>query len=504
MAESQTYRGNGQTATIADPTRITPAECLALARCGVDAWNSWRQNFPSEPFFEANIASFSGVDFTNEDIDFSGFRFDGVDFSNAVLGRRQKFRNCSFGRANFSNAKFSHFGFFEGSIFNACDFDGVEFLKFVNFNAVLLGGTANFRRCKFHEEAFFGGVCATGDTHFNYSIFLKEAYFSGATFLDWANFVCCEFHKDAIFDGRSIQALKQTFRKPPFSHSWEEIEKRLQINGGAPDQFSELSFDGSEFLGRVSFRNRNFTGRTSFDIGRKFREARVRLINGKEQVEEIYDSQPVRFGKPPEFFDSKLCQQVSFDHARFPAPLGGPEAARCYRVLKQSFAAHQSTREEQRFFRLEMAEEAGMAWSLWGLLATWWNERSQQQKTELPPARLFFKLYAELSNFGFSVARPATMFFSALLVAAVLYAWQAGLMWCGGKAVACTMTPSLIQFTLGQALPGFEKFAEPATKALFGDQLGVWTVLTLFLHKAVSVLALFLIGLALRNLFKMK
>ena len=68
----------------------------------------------------------------------------------------------------------------------------------------------------------------------------------------------------------------------------------------------------------------------------------------------------------------------------------------------------------------------------------------------------------------------------------------------------CTMTSSLIHFTLGQALPGFEKFTEPATEALFGGQPGVWTVLTLLLHKAVSLLALFLIGLALRNLFKMK
>lgn len=507
MVEPRTYSGNGQTADIADPTCITPAECRSLARCGVDAWNEWRDEFPGEPFREVNLASFSGVDFTNESIDFSGFKFDGVDFTNAVLGRRQKFRHCNFGRANFSNSRFMHFGYFEGSVFSTSDFDGVEFFKFVNFNAALLGGTASFRNCKFHEEAFFGGACATGDVHFNYSIFLKEAHFSGVAFLDRVNFLCCEFHKDAIFDGRSILALQQTFRKPPFLHSWGEIERLLQINGGSPDQFFELCFDGSLFMGRVSFRNRNFTGRASFDIGRKFREARTRLMDGKEAVEEVYDLLPVSFAKPPEFFDCKLCQQVSFDHARFPPPLGEAEAARCYRVLKQAFATHQATREEQRFFRLEMAEEAGMAWSLRGLLATWWSERSQKQKPELPPARLFYKLYSVLSNFGFSVARPATLFLAALLVSAVLYAWQAGLMWCGEETVACSMTTPLIQFTLGQALPGFEKFAEPAGKLLFGrdlDGLGVWTVLTLLLHKAISVLALFLIGLALRNLFKMK
>ena len=69
------------------------------------------------------------------------------------------------------------------------------------------------------------------------------------------------------------------------------------------------------------------------------------------------------------------------------------------------------------------------------------------------------------------------------------------------------MAAPLIQFSFAHALPGFEKLAEPASKLLFGEQgetLGVWTVLTLLVHKAVSVLALFLIGLALRNLFKMK
>ncbi|OOG79872.1 hypothetical protein B0E41_21935 [Hydrogenophaga sp. A37] len=93
---------------------------------------------------------------------------------------------------------------------------------------------------------------------------------------------------------------------------------------------------------------------------------------------------------------------------------------------------------------------------------------------------------------------------AALILAFLLYAWQAGLVPCVPSARNCRATGPLIQFAAAHALPGFEKLAEPASKVLFGDQLGVWTVLTLLLHKAVSILALFLIGLALRNLFKMK
>lgn len=145
-----------------------------------------------------------------------------------------------------------------------------------------------------------------------------------------------------------------------------------------------------------------------------------------------------------------------------------------------------------------------MAWSLRGLLSTWWTDIGRQEKTELPPARLIYTLYAALSDFGFSISRPVGLFIASLLVAAGLYGWQAELTACWLPGVACTATGSLAQFTFAHALPGLEKLAEPASNALFGKNLGVWTVLTVVLHKAVSLLALFLIGLALRNLFKMK
>ncbi|MDP2023178.1 MAG: pentapeptide repeat-containing protein [Hydrogenophaga sp.] len=504
MAESQTYSYKGRATTIADPTRITPAECLALARCGDGAWNSWRQEFPGEPLREVNVASFSGVDFTEEDIDFSGFRFDGVDFSNAVFGRRQKFRHCNFGRANFSNANFSHFAYFEGSVFNTSDFEGVEFLKLASFNSTLFGGTTRFRNCNFHEQANFGGACITGDVYFDQSKFSKDAYFIGTLFGDSASFICCDFQGEAVFDGRPIETLRQVFTKPPYSFAWPMIESYVEKRGFSSMHFCEMDFNGVHFKDRVSFRSRSFNARTSFDIGRQLRECQTKYIDGREMVEEIYDLRPVVFEKPPEFFDSKFCQQISFDHARFPASIGDGGAARCYRVLKQAFAAQQANREEQRFFRLEMAEEARMAWSLRGLMSTWWADRGRQEKTELPPARLIYKLYAVLSDFGFSISRPAGLFIVSLLTAAGLYGWQAGLTVCWHTGAACTATGSLAQFTFAHALPGLEKLAEPASEALFGHQLGFWTVLTVVLHKAVSLLALFLIGLALRNLFKMK
>ncbi len=131
-------------------------------------------------------------------------------------------------------------------------------------------------------------------------------------------------------------------------------------------------------------------------------------------------------------------------------------------------------------------------------------EEAKAAENSRDPAQWLYIAYRELADFGFSVRRPALLLVVMLMLMLPLYARQAGLQACWTSSADCNMTGPLIQFASAHALPGFEKLAEPASKTLFGDQLGVWTVLTLLLHKAVSLLALFLIGLALRNLFKMK
>ena len=151
-----------------------------------------------------------------------------------------------------------------------------------------------------------------------------------------------------------------------------------------------------------------------------------------------------------------------------------------------------------------------MALPFWSFITNWWHLRRKirlRNYGELPPPRFLYTLFAGLSNFGFSIFRPAILFVSVLFLMTLLYAWQAGLHPCFPSEATCNKTGPLIQFATASAIPGFEKLAEPAGKLLFGkelENLGVWTVLTLLLHKAVSLLALFLIGLALRNLFKMK
>lgn len=454
MAEARTYNGNGHTATIADPSNITRDECLALARCGAQTWNQWRREFPSRFFrtsdqFHAiqsssrdNFADFSGVEFI-ESIDFSDFEFGAnANFEQATFHKQTDFR-----RSNFDDG---------------CNFSFCKFLESVTFSGSTFLGETNFSITEFCAGAIFEVVT-----------FGSSAKFSGARF-DGAVFFDCKYPSHFIaFDEATFGGYASRFSAASFE------QKDWKI--------SNAKFGGAHFLGASEFLNLKFLGVTKFSKSLSNQKSSRLTKGGRDhwlhwEAEERF----VRFSQTPLFFNTSFEEDVSFERANFPSATGFETSARAYRALRNIFASLGAKNEENRFFRLEMAEEAKAA------------------ELNREPARWLYIAYRELADFGFSVQRPALLLVITLLLMLPLYAWQAGLQACWPNSPGCSLTGSLIQFAAAHALPGFEKLAEPASKALFGDQLGVWTVLTLLHHKAVSLLALFLIGLALRNLFKMK
>lgn len=455
MAESRTYNGNGHTATIADPENITRDECLALARCGAQTWNQWRREFPSEfvrafdPFVavqsssKGNCADFSGVEFKSV-IDFYGFEFGaGANFEQAIFCQQTDFRRSSFD---------------DGYNFSFC-----KFLESVTFSGSTFLGEARFAVAEFHAGAIFESVT-----------FGCSAKFSGARFDEGAVFADCNYPSHFIaFDEVTFGGYTAIFSATKF--------------GRGNSIINNANFGGARFLCVSDFSNLQFVGVTKFSKS-SFSTKNSRITkDGRDQgLHWGSEERFVSFSQPPWFFNASFEEDVSFEGAKFPSATGFETSVRAYRALRKTFASLGAKTEENRFFRLEMAEEAKAA------------ELSRDS------AKWLYIAYRELADFGFSIRRPALLLGVALLLMLPLYAWQAGLQACWSSLADCSMTGPLIQFASAHALPGFEKLAEPASKTLFGDQLGVWTVLTLLLHKAVSVLALFLIGLALRNLFKMK
>lgn len=121
---------------------------------------------------------------------------------------------------------------------------------------------------------------------------------------------------------------------------------------------------------------------------------------------------------------------------------------------------------------------------------------------------VLFKAYKFCSDYGFSVVRPFTLFIAAWLGFAWIYGFYSGVAPCYSWQSYCTFQSEWLNYSLQQALPlpGLDKLVEEASEVF--PPSGAWwglalSVLVVF-HKTISLAMLFLVGLAIRNLFKLK
>ena len=191
----------------------------------------------------------------------------------------------------------------------------------------------DFRKSRFGFQSLFDNAIFQKRCDFSGSVFDFGVVFRNASFLSIASFSDCRF--DAFVD---------------FS---------VDLDKASTCSFSGLDFSGSIFLGDVDFTGRKFLGPTNFSN--------------------------VVFNRPPKFHHCEIHQDTTFAGAKFPPATGSEDAVRAYRTLKLAFSKQQAIREEQHFFRLEMAEEA---------------------LRESGVKRFLFWMYRVFSDYGFSVTRP--------------------------------------------------------------------------------------------------
>lgn len=485
--------------TTGSPDNITKAGCLALARLGKDAWNTWREHYPVPENLLKNIADFRDVDFRTESISFIGFEFgDGACFENAQFGDNFHFDEARFGNdTNFSRTLFGYrASFFKVKFGDRADFSDSCFGDELSIAFTIFGEQALFCRAIIGNLAIFSGVQFFDAPNFQGSQFGKSANFSGVQLGQHADFTGTQFGDGADFTGLDWASLNHPTIDSIGGIS--DIKDLAETRGLSPESFNSIDFRGATFLGKLDFSGRTFKNRTNF--GRLPHQLTAKRItpDGKVIDKSLPMGYPVTFGQAPLFHNCKLHQDTTFDGAEFSPPSKDPsrndKAARAYRTLKLAFAQQQATRQEQDFFRLEMNEEAACA--------GWYQ-------------RWLFSLYRQISNFGFSLLRPTILLFGALLIASIIYGciyhWKTGLSSCLLWQDNCQFNYDLMQFGIIQSLPlpGLDKWGDALRENLFGivnndRTIGLALTMAMMLHKAVSLLALFLIGLALRNLFKMK
>lgn len=447
---------DSQEEALGRPEGPTKAGFLALARAGRGVWNLWRAHYPTPR------PDFSKVDFLSEPIDFSGFLFAtpdtqiatpdgyrvGVDFAGAMFGDNAMFTGAEFG--NFARFMMARFG-------NGASFEGAQFGFFAMLAKGLVFGQQVGGPWLGHDASFdgaqFGGWAQLG------AQFEGQVSFMGAQFGDMANFGDARFCGLVQFDARDRKQVEARWRE--ICADKEAVDRRKKLAEDLSlrsDAFLKIDFCGAWFKAYASFQNREFLGRTDF--------------------------RGARFDGVPAFHGCKLHQDTSFDDVNFYArPM--LETVRAYRTLKLAMAQQHAIREEQRFFRLEMKTEAALA------------KGSQS---------VLFVLYEALSDFGFSLWRPFFFWLGCIVAFGAVdgilsgpSALQAGIDW--------SRTLKWGQYVLINAvpLPGFDHAQMDLRTDLFGTGGKAFVAVVLDMaHRICALAAFFLVGLALRNLFKMK
>ena len=525
-----------------EPATIDKKGCELLARAGEAVWNAWREAYPVrriKPQSHENNANFDNCNFIREPIDFSGFVFgdlanfngaqfgDWANFAGAQFGDEAQLKGAQFGNlAQFAGAKFGDHANFNGAQFgDGGNFYGAQFGDEAQLKGAQFGYVAKFEGAQFGKRAQLNGAQFGNGAEFNVAQFGDEAQFEDAQFGDWADFKGAQFADWAGFKGAKFgdwvdfSGVDWAVVLTRYGNQADERQTWAEQRGIAPNRFQHISFQDASFKGAVYFSNREFMGSTNFSN--------------------------VAFTQSPLFHNATLHPDTSFDGAQF-LDVGKPDrdrasiesAAHAYRTLKLAFSKQQATRQEQQFLRLEMAEEALLALSV----REWLRG---QREHDLPP-RFYYTIYRLLSDYGFSIWRPVVLLLASLSVLFLPWlalGWGAWFLWCvmgtptkkeRGKssllvawlvAIFAALLVGIVIALLGspvlwlglwQAVShcDLSDYMNVAIPALFPSPFSShnfdWCCIAKApaalqtVQKVLAVLAWFLIGLALRNRFKMK
>lgn len=274
-------------------------------------------------------AGFEGAQFSGKAV-FAGARFlsrarfGRVQISgDAQFGDAQFYRGTWFEKAQFSGtAMFAGAGFSGAAEFGMAQFSSMawfkmaEFSSAVEFHNAVFKGDAEFRQTKFSGDARFEGVQFSGVAAFTRAQFSSAVEFRNAVFRGDAEFRHVQFPGNAGFEGATFFSIAG-FQDAQFSDdarfetatfSGDAEFRHVQFSGNA-------EFQGVTFTGDANFRSASFGSNTSFKTSKfggiaAFENAR---IDGSS------DFASSRFATPPEF-SSDFMRTMSLDNVVIEIP----------------------------------------------------------------------------------------------------------------------------------------------------------------------------------------
>lgn len=479
---------------------------LALARAGSSIWNAWR--FENKHFFP----NFSNC--VLGDVDFSGCIFtlparspSCASFTRSRIDNLRCIGTEFRGPIAFRDARIVRSADFRSAVFTGpADFEGFGEARFldppesariapdVERNARLgLHATkpvCNFSNCRFEKGVSFAY------TIFSYGDF-SRINVSGAfdPTRPSSDFTRATFHENADFTDASLGETASFVASVFMGTTSFQILTHANSSTLNAMSVTAMDFSGAIFKGKSKFTNRHFAENTSFGATNTAVRVPDHSVLGRTHY---YQSGGITtFHRAPDFHGCRFHQSIDLHYTNFVQEYG-EEAAICYRTLRMTMEQIKAVREEQRFFRMEMHAE-----------------RTTQQGWR----NFFSTFYWLLSDFGLSPIRPLILTGVMAIAFTILHSGLSTFGWSSdlynGCHSAIKSDPNLhrqyiARYVITNAipLPGTEKTQEFLRNKLFDECKRPWvmTVASILelMHRATSLVALFLLGLSLRNLFKMK
>jgi len=337
------------------------------------------------------------------------------------------------------------------------DFSNVKFEeRWLNFEGFFFGAHVTFENCEFVGFACFR--CAT----------FWMAQFKDATFLDSAAFVGAAFWQ-ADFEGVTFSGGAH-FLDAVFTSGADFANAKFSFAAFAEAKFQSANFSGALVSGRASFDSVIIE---QADFKATF-EGQVSFVNAEMKGTTSFEHAQFR-RSPPQFFGAKLHEGTVWPgRDAWPLPKTKDEAGdfiHAYERLKLEMDRLKKHEDELNFFALEL--QSRRVW-----LGPW--------------AGLPIALYGKLSDYGRDYWRP------------LIWLFFLGLVPTFGFLTSDAIEPlHTLGFSFASTLNvfGFRKdFFDPQVIA----KLPAWLDTLAAAQTILGAILLFLVGLGIRNKFRMK
>lgn len=417
-------------------------DALNLWQQGKEAWNDWVKNHPN-----ADV-SFDGQTFYPSGSPAGGkIRFDGYKFPNG---------NVSFQRTNFGSSRVS---------FVETDFGDGD----VSFIKLHIQGDIIFSNAKFGEgdKTFFDVQFEGYNAHFD-----SVEFGRGKVKFSRVDFVNC-----------NVNFMHSKFAGVDLLFSRNTLSGRYLI-------FSEASFGN----GSVSFFNCTFDGPLHFDNLQSVENLRTMSFEGCA-INKIFSlSADMQFGCPLDLRRTKIAHQMVLNdiHCEFrkvwkwgrilPYLAEDKIDSQRFRRLKELALSNRNYAKALEFYVSEIQCRRGHE-------SRWWQDIAQF-------------LFWALADYGRSIFRPIIAMIASLILFAVIFLDQRQVFRSGSEENIATA----ITYSAGQMfafLPVGRTARSQGELYLFGDHTPNLVIAVGALESMISIVLLFLLGMGLRNLFRM-